>query len=142
MPRRPPASAVAAMPPPEPPKTGMSEANWALAIHLSPFLAIIVCCVPGSTILGPLIIWLIKRPESVTLDAVGKRVLNFQISYAIYSAAIGAASFILSTVGLNVFMFPVGLAVGIGWLVFTILGAVKQNQGEAYRPPLTLDLIK
>lgn len=133
--------------PPEPApsaesKPGMTEANWALILHLSPLLALAFCCAPGVAIVGPLVIWLIKRPESPALDAIGKRVLNFQISYAIYSVAVGLASTVLSAVHVGWLLWPVAFVVIVAWLTFTIIGAVKQRRGEAYRPPFVLDLIK
>src|SRR5699024_12598050 len=38
-----------------------------------------------TTIIGPLIIWLIKREESEFVDYHGKEYMNFFISFAIYS---------------------------------------------------------
>ena len=40
--------------------------------------------VPLGNILGPLIIWLIKRDEDPFVDLCGKESLNFQISMTIY----------------------------------------------------------
>ena len=37
---------------------------------------------------------------------------------------------------------PVWVVVGIAWLVFTIIAAVKSNDGIAYRYPFTLRLVK
>jgi uncharacterized Tic20 family protein len=39
--------------------------------------------VPLGNILGPLILWLVKRNDSPYLDAVGKEVVNFNISWLI-----------------------------------------------------------
>jgi uncharacterized Tic20 family protein len=129
-------------PPPPPQGSGLSEANWALILHLSPLLALVVCCTPGTAIIAPLIIWLIKRTDSPTLDDVGKRVLNFQISYAIYSVGLVIVGGILSAIGIGWLLSPFGLALAIAWLVFTILGAVKQSNGETFQPPLVLELLK
>jgi len=139
----PPSSPLPPEPPQQPqPSSGLTEANWALMLHLSPLLALIMCCAPGTAIIAPLIIWLIKRPESPTLDAIGKRVLNFQISYAIYSVGLVIVGGILSALGVGWLLSPFGFALGIAWLVFTILGAVKQNKGEVFQPPLVLELLK
>jgi len=100
------------------------------------------CCFPGAAIILPLIIWLLKRNESPKLDAVGKRVLNFQISYAIYLAAAGIAGAIFSAVHLGFLFIPVELVIVVAWLIFTIMGALKQREGEVYQPPYVLDLIK
>lgn len=100
------------------------------------------CCFPGAAIILPLIIWLLKRNESPKLDAVGKRVLNFQISYAIYMAAAGLGALIFSAVHLAFLFYIVEFVIGVAWLVFTIMGAMKQREGEVYQPPYVLDLIK
>lgn len=131
--------APAPLPPVSPgaPRPSDPGVNWALLLHLSPLFGLLVCCAPGGTIAGPLIIWIIKRPESAELDAIGKRVLNFQLSYAIYSIVLGLASSVLT-----VAVGWLGIPLFVAWLAFTIIGAVKQNRGEVYQPPLTLDLIK
>jgi hypothetical protein len=131
------------VPPPEPPApSGITEDQWAFILHLCPLAALFACCFPGAAIILPLIIWLLKRNESPKLDAVGKRVLNFQISYAIYMAAAGLGALIFSAVHLGILFYPVQLVIIVAWLVFTIMGAIKQNKGEVYQPPYVLDLIK
>ena len=133
----------ASTPQPElPPPSGITEEQWALVLHLCPLAALFACCFPGAAIILPLIIWLLKRNDSANLDAVGKRVLNFQISYAIYLAAAGLGMVIFSAVHLGILFYPVELVIIIAWLVFTIMGAMKQSKGEAYQPPYVLDLIK
>lgn len=128
--------------PPVPPPSGITEEQWALILHLCPLAALFACCFPGAAIILPLIIWLLKRNESPKLDAVGKRVLNFQISYAIYLAAAGLGALIFSAVHLGILFFPVELVIVVAWLVFTIKGAIKEKEGEVYQPPYVLDLIK
>ena len=46
-----------------------------------------------------------------------------------------------SLIGLIVAV-PLWIIIGIAWLVFTIIAAVKASNGERYRYPLTLRLIK
>jgi uncharacterized Tic20 family protein len=70
--------------PPSLPATSVgdsTERQWAVGIHLSALLGF-----AGPhllNVIGPLIIWLIKKQDSAYLDSVGKRVLNFQISYSL-----------------------------------------------------------
>lgn len=88
-------------------------------------------------ILGPLIIWLIKKDQSAFVDDQGKEALNFQIAVLIAFAASGAIT--LVTCG---FGFPLAMAIWIANIVFVIIGGLKANEGVAYRYPLTLRLIK
>jgi uncharacterized protein len=114
------------MPFPAPGSPG--ERSWAVAIHVSPLIA---------HILGPLVLWLIKRPDSPYLDAVGKEVLNFQISFVIYEVvALAVSPF---TCGLGHLVFAVLFLI---WVVLVIIAAVKVSGGEDYRYPLTIRLIR
>lgn len=88
-----------------------------------------------TTIIGPIIIWLIKREESAFIDFHGKEYLNFVISYFVYGIVAAISMFIL--IG-----FLLAPLVGIATFVFTIIAAVKAYNGEMYRIPLIFRLIK
>jgi uncharacterized Tic20 family protein len=121
-------------PPPEvPPAT--SDNSWALLIHLSALLHLLGATFPGANVVGPLVLWLIKRGESPYLDDVGKRVLNFQISWAIYFALAWASIF--AVVGFV--LLPLA---AIAWLIFTIIGAIRESNREPYRFPLAIQFLK
>jgi uncharacterized protein len=91
--------------------------------------------VPLGNILGPLIVWLIKRDEDPFVDLCGKESLNFQISMTIYMVIAGIL--ILLFVGL--FMIPILMILNI---VYTIIAAIKASQGSSYTYPLTIRFIK
>jgi uncharacterized Tic20 family protein len=118
-------------PTPAPAPGGADERQWAVAIHLSALIGFIVPC---GNILGPLIIWLVKKPEMPGLDTVGRTVLNFQISWTIYAFIAGLSIWLC----IGVVLVP---AVLIAWLVFLILGAVKTSNGEPYQFPLTIKFL-
>ncbi|MDX8045870.1 DUF4870 domain-containing protein [Gracilibacillus sp. S3-1-1] len=88
-----------------------------------------------TTVIGPLIIWLLKREESSFVDFHGKEYFNFFISYAIY----GIITLLLMFVLIGFLLAPI---VGIAGFVFTIIGAVKAFNGEEYRFPLIIRIIK
>ncbi|ENH97240.1 hypothetical protein J416_06632 [Gracilibacillus halophilus YIM-C55.5] len=102
------------------------EGLLAMLIYLTSFF---------TTVIGPLLIWLIKREESELVDFHGKEYLNFAISIAIYS--IVSAVFMLVIIGFFL-IFVVGLLA----LIFTIIAAVKAYQGEKYRIPISIPFIK
>jgi len=120
---------------------------WCMLCHLSALSAAIG--IPFGNLIGPLLIWQIKKSEMPEIEEHGKEALNFQITATIVFLALGVAVFIsalLSTflIGLP-FLFLFGillLAVTIGWFVVTIIAAVKANEGELYRYPMTLRLVK
>jgi len=84
---------------------------------------------------GPLIIWLIKKADHEFIDEQGKEALNFQITVLLAMIV----SFLLSFLCIGFFLMP---AVGIANLIFCIIATVKVNNGEHYRYPLSLRLIK
>jgi len=107
--------------------------------HLAAFAGFVV---PFGNIIGPLIVWLVKRDQSAGVDAHGKESLNFQISWSIYGVVLGAMGAILAIILVGFLFF---IVIGIGAfvvLILTIIGAVKANNGELYRYPLTIRFLK
>ena len=107
------------------------ERQWAMFAHLSALIGFIL---PFGNIIGPLVIWLIKRETMPFVDQQGKEALNFQITVTI--AMMISAILIIVVIGF-VLMFIIGLAA----LVLTIMAGIKANEGVAYRYPFTLRLI-
>lgn len=121
------------------PPSSNDERMWATFVHMASLLALLG--LPIGNILGPLIIWLIKRNDSKFVDAHGKESLNFQISVTIY--LLGCLAVALISCGfLAVVSIPVAIIIGIAAIVLAIIAAIKANNGEMYEYPLTIRLIK
>lgn len=92
---------------------------------------------------GPLIIWLTKKDESAFVDDQGKEALNFQLTLLIAYFATGALYVVIAfiTCGIGSFL-PIPLIVTVFQMVFGIMGAMKANEGEYYRYPFNIRLIK
>ena len=104
------------------------ERLFGMLCHLTAFSGFVI---PFGSIIGPLVVWLIKKDSSAFVDDQGRESLNFQISIAIY----GIISAILIFVGIGIIL---SVAVGIFWFAMTIVASVKANEGVAYRYPLTI----
>ena len=91
--------------------------------------------VPG--FVGPLIIWLLRKDEQPFVDDQGKESLNFQITMILAAVVISIAG--LVTCGIGYFLLLVLL---VALVVFCIIGSVKASNGEYYRYPMTIRLIK
>ena len=115
-------------PPPAPAGVTPSSDDklWGMLAHLSALLLGFV---------GPLVIWLVKKNESQFVDDQGKEALNFQIT--VFIAMMICA--VLSVILIGLLLMPI---VGIAALVFSIIGGIKANGGEAYRYPFAIRLIK
>lgn len=115
------------------PQVSKDEQNWAMGCHLAALAGFLV---PFGNIVGPLVIWLIKREAMPMVDRHGKESLNFQITVSIAFLICIPLMFVL--IG-----FPLALAVGIGALILTIMAAVKVSNGDfEYKYPFAIRLLK
>ena len=106
---------------------------WAMIAHLSAFACVVLPFV--GHVLGPFVVWMIKRETMPFVDDQAKEALNFQITMTIAFTAGGLLLFLL----IGFVLLPVFLIVDV---ILTILAAVKANEGIAYRYPLSLRLVK
>jgi uncharacterized protein len=112
---------------------GVAEARtWAMLTHLSALTGFIG--VPFGHIIGPLIMWAIKKDKFPFVDDQGKEALNFQISMTIYGVVAGVLCFVV--IGI-----PLLIALVITDVVLTVIAAIAANQGETYRYPITIRLV-
>lgn len=114
------------------PAPGPEARQWAMFCHFAAFLGLVF---PFGNLLGPLIIWQIKKDLDPFVDAQGKEALNFQISVALAAVL----CFLLMVVIIG---FPLLMLVSIGALVLTIIAGIKANEGQAYRYPFAWRLVK
>jgi uncharacterized protein len=109
-----------------------SARTTAVAAHLSTFAGLVV---PFGSVIGPLAVWLTRRDRDPFIDQAGREALNFGITIAIYGAVLLAAALLL--VGIPFLIIGV-----VAWVVLASLAAVKASEGQAYRYPLTLRLVR
>lgn len=107
------------------------QRTWAMLGHLSAFAGFVI---PFGNILGPLVIWLIKKDSMPFAAEQAKEALNFNITFSILAIVCSALIFVL--IGI-----PLLVLLGIAWLVLAIVAAVKANTGVAYRYPFCLRLV-
>ena len=128
------------VPPPPPhdeaPASGLpsaEERQWAMFAHLSALLGLVTA--GWACFLGPLVIWLVKKDTMPFVADQAKEALNFNITIMIAGAICWILVFVL--IG-----FVLLWALAIVWIVFTIMAAIKANEGVTYRYPFALRLIK
>ena len=120
------------------------ERQWAMVAHLSALLGGLLTSGWAGSIgcfLGPLIIWMVKKDTMPFVDDQAKEALNFNITVAIIFFVLWAVTFLTLFIG-GVLTVPLMVIVGIAWLVLTVIASIKANQGERYRYPFTLRLVK
>ncbi|WP_413468927.1 DUF4870 domain-containing protein [Pseudomonas sp. FME51] len=112
---------------------GSDARLWAMIAHLAGFLGYFIPVI--GSLIGPLIVWQLKKDLHPFVDDQGKEALNFQITVAIAVAV----CLLLMIVAIGFLLIWV---VGIGAIVLMIIAAIKANEGTAYRYPFCLRLIK
>lgn len=111
----------------------MRQDNQLLVItHLSQLITLITGF--GSLLL-PLVLWLTQKEKVYQMDAHGKNIVNFQLSLIVY-AIICIPLILLFGLGLLGFV-----VLGIISIVFPIINAIRANNGETPKYPLSLNFI-
>ena len=130
-----------AQPPiPTPPSSPESQARtWNMLCHLSALAGFII---PFGNILGPLLVWQIKKNEIPSTNVHGKAALNFQITVTIAALVGMVVAVILSFLCVGFLLIPIVILIGLAGLVFAIIAGIKANNGEDYKYPYSLNLVK
>ncbi len=107
------------------------EKTWGMLAHIAALVGYII---PLGNIIGPLLVWMLKKEESAFVDFHGKESINFQITMTIYVVA--ALILMLLVVGVVLIV-----AVFLFDLVMIVVAAIKAANGEKFRYPLSIRFI-
>src|SRR4051812_15218904 len=108
------------------------DRTWGMIAHLSALVGVII---PFGSVIAPLVIWLVKKDQSAFVAENAKEALNFNITVAV----VAVVCWILIFIFIGVLL---GIALAIYWLVMTIIAAIKANEGNMYRYPISIRLVK
>jgi uncharacterized Tic20 family protein len=108
------------------------ERTWGMLAHLTAFAGFIV---PFGSVIGPLVVWLVKRDQSAFVADQGREALNFNISVLLAAAL--CALLVLVFIGILL-----GVALFIFWLTLTIVAGIKAGEGVRYRYPFAIRFLK
>ncbi|MEM7699992.1 MAG: DUF4870 domain-containing protein [Verrucomicrobiota bacterium] len=121
-----------------PPTAGVGLAQGTLPENDEKTMGLLVHLLGGVTnIVGPLIIWMIKKEESPFVNDQGKEALNFQITMLI-GYAVTVILGVVTGGCLSMILWP---AVFLVSLIFGILGGIEAGKGVVYRYPFALRLV-
>jgi len=125
--------------PTPPPGTESQARTWNMLCHLSALAGFII---PFGNMLGPLLVWQIKKNEIPSVNVHGKAALNFQITVTLAAFVGVVVAVILSFFCVGFLLVPLVILIGLAGLVFAIIAGIKANNGEDYKYPYSLNLIK
>jgi uncharacterized Tic20 family protein len=106
--------------------------SWAMWAHLSGLLGL----------LGPLIIYLVKKDDDPFVADQSREALNFHIALLIVLGGGWIAAVVLSLILIGFLLFPFLIAAGIAAFVFEIIAGVQASKGVWYRYPANIRFIK
>jgi uncharacterized Tic20 family protein len=124
-----------------PPESALESRTrtWNMLCHLSALAGFVI---PFGNILGPLIVWQIKKDEIPSVDSHGKVALNFQITLTVAALVGGFAAVVFSFIGIGFLFVPLVMLVWLTGLILAIIAGIKANNGEDYKYPFSLELVK
>ena len=96
--------------------------------HLSGFLGYFVV-IPFASIIGPLVVWLLKKDSSAFVDEHGKESINFQITMSIVYAI---TWILLFSIIFTLIAIPLFAILGVWIVVLVIVAAIKASQRRAF----------
>ncbi|WP_439850207.1 DUF4870 domain-containing protein [Pseudomonas syringae] len=118
---------------------GQTACQWAMLCHLSALLGMLF---PFGNLLGPLILWQMKKKVDPFIDSQGKEALNFQITVSIATIV---CIFLMGLVGFWFGQLVLGglyRVLPFVALALAVIAAVKAYKGVSFRYPLTWRPIK
>ncbi len=104
-----------------------AERHYAFAMHLSPLAGLLF----GPLVAAPLVLWLLRKDQSIFDDDHGREATNAVLSFILYNIAA-----IVTLIG--IVALPVLYVLAI---VNMIRGAVAASRGEYFRYPMTIRFI-
>lgn len=110
---------------------GMELNQFSMLMHLSQLAGYVV---PVAGLVLPIVMLATNKDQSSVVDRHGKNIINWIISSVIYMIISTFLIFIL--IGI-----PLLIIIGICAVVFSIIGAVKANDGEFYKYPLSIKFL-
>ena len=112
--------------------------QWGMFIHLS-------CALPGVGWIASIVLWKIKVQELPGIDVHGKNSANWIISLIIFWATFYGVTNLIAALGVVVILkllVPVQMALGAVGLILPIIAGIKASNGEVWKNPLAITILK
>lgn len=120
-----------------------SDRQWAAASHVSALLlALLTSWAAGiAGAVAALVVWMLVRDRSAFAAEHAREALNFNLSMFLYAAVL--VVLVIFTFGIALLVaLPVWIVLGLVWLVCSLIATVKAYDGQSYRYPVTIRLIR
>ncbi len=112
--------------------------TFGMLTHLAAFAGWIF---PFGNILGPLIVWLVKKDQYPFVDEHGKESLNFQITLGIGHIILVIIAVVSCGIAAIVTV-PLNLLLLLGGTIYCVIGGIAANNGQPFQYPMTWRVIR
>ncbi len=117
---------------------GMNERTYSTLLHLSQFASY---AFPLAGVILPIVMWVTHKDKNAFIKKNGAMAVNWTCSVHVY--LIAACILLLASLGtLLIVVIPLLIALVVMNVVFCIFGAVKANNGEVWKYPMSIPFIK
>ena len=128
--------------------------TWSMLCHISALAGLFFGL---GNVIGPLLVWQIKKNELPEIEPHGKEALNFQITILIINIVAGiafigilGAAFGIGRIWRSPFSllgggFGIGsiiIIINLAAFILAVIAGLKANNGESYKYPFTIRFIK
>lgn len=113
--------------------------QWNMFCHLAALSGFVG--VPFGSVLGPLLVWQIKKNEIPSVIVHGKAALNFQLTVLIGMIASFMVGFVLLAVCIGVLFLILAGLIALCGLIFAVIAGISANDGKEYKYPWSLTLV-
>ena len=120
-----------------------TDRTWDVLCHLSALAMLLG--IPFGNVVGPLVVWLVKKSSSPSVDENGKAAINFQLSLTLYLIIATAVTVGLMFLLIGFLLLPLLIAavivIPVVDVILIAVAAYKASNGEFYLYPFTIRFI-
>ena len=113
--------------------TDPEKQKWGAGIHLAALIGLLL---PLGLVLGPLLVWMLKKNDNPYFDVEGKKAVNFQLTILVSAFVVVLVSLLIRPV------ISVAFMIGLAGVVFALMAGVMTYKGKTFNYPFSFKFIK
>lgn len=107
--------------------------KWGAGIHLAALIGLLL---PLGLVLGPLLVWMLKKNDNQYFDIEGKKAVNFQLTILVSAFVAVLISLLIKPV------LSIAFMIGLAGVVFAIMAGFMTYKGKTFNYPFSFKFIK
>ena len=109
------------------------QRKWGMVIHMSALIGLLL---PLGLVLGPLIVWMLKKNDGAFFDEQGKKAVNFQLTILV-------SAFVFALLGTIIKpLFALAFVMGIAGILFAIIAGINVKSKGDFNYPFSFRVFK